>query len=859
MLILLMGVLIGESLFHPVESLWHQFLRQNHLHMQLIPHSFQRWSAKDITYCNKPLAKEVDLQLQLSSLLHAKLTITDLLIKKLQLNTLQSMRHTGGSGGFFLPFIIKKARIEAVYCYKEPFFIKLELKKASLHEGIINNLSIQSPIIMLHSRGKYKKRQLNLAGKITKVALPKDITIKEPIDFRASVNTKKVIFKLIKIKAIYQNIEAKDITIDGTYDYHRLHATYIASLLYPYGKALAKGAISYQDKVFLTLHADMTNKPFLPYIRYDAYKNIAVDANGPIDKLTLHLTNPRWSATASIDDQKIFHLSTSPIDLTQVVQNYPKNLPKIVATLETSGSMKEGIFKIESNYAAIDGKWRDKNIDASLQFLKNYRSIHLMALSPTQISIDIKHKKAQITNTLMQAKITAWKKAHVLLPKTTLIIEKKEGILEGKFTTNSLKKLTETLSQLYPLSLPIDTRIDANFSYNLKTKSYQTTLTIPKQPGLGWKSIVDYFTISLHGQDSEAIIDYYALVLKSHGFYATKPSYIQWRDDKLFIKKLWIDDAITIQGEYTISKQKGRLSIEAPSYHYASIEGDLTLTLRLQASIDNDRIDVEGSVTPLGGVITYQPQKSRTIKDRDIIVIDEPGSAHSKLYGNLSLAIQIESHKPLLYKIPNLWVLFKPSLMLYKERQKELELLGLINLLKGSFIASDTTLSIASSQLDFYGPLTNPLLELSLKTRKDGYLIFINVSGSADNPILQFDSEPPLAPNDILALLAFGSKTDSLIAAATGTSRFTSMLSNLFIKDLIANFGLKLDRVSLITSGNQIGFEIGKKISNKVTIIYKNDTISTLVIQYLINNSLESDIVVGPEKSGLHLYYRKVK
>ena len=855
-----MSLSLGEKLYHPIESIWHQFLQTHHLKMQISPLSLHTWIVKDIYYRQKPLAREVKITLNLSSLLHAKLTIDNIVIKQLDLNTLQSMQESSGSSqGVVLPLFIKRAHINAVYRYKEPFFIDARIQEATLHQAKVTDLTVRSKKLTLHSYGMYKNGKLELKGTSKIASFIKELKIEKPILFTASIDSKKILFELTENEARFKQLRTKNLKVLGIYDYRSLKARFKAKITYPHGEAYAQGKISYINDLRLTLHAKAKNEPFLPSIRYDAYKTFNIEANASIQKISIQLTNPKWNAFATIEDLKRFQLSTSTIDLDKIMQKYPKNLPKVTAALRANGTVRSGIFELNSNFASIKGTWHNRIYNASTVFLKDFGSLHLTKLSPTDIWIDLRQKRAKVSNKFFTARINNGNKVDITMPKTVLTIRKNGNFIEGDFKTESTKLLVKHLSQIYPYAISLDTKAKAHFVYNLKNRKYRVTLTIPKQKGQGWKNVIDYFTLALHGQDSNITVDYYALVVRSHGFYATKPSYIQWKKNRIIVKRIWIDDAISVVGDYNLDRQKGTFHISSNLYHYASIEGDLKLALALQGRIDHDNIDIEGKITPLGGVITYEPKKHRTIEDKDIIVIDETSSSRSRLYENLQVAIQIESQKPLLYKIPNLWVLFKPSLMLYKEPQKQMQLLGYIKLLKGIFTNNDTRFEILPSQLDFYGPLTDPLLELSLKTKKAGYLIFLSVSGDAESPILHFDSEPPLSPNDILSILAFGNKADSLISAATGSSKFTAMLSNLFLKDLIGKLGLKLDKISLITTGEKIGFEIGKKISNKITIIYKNDVISTLIIQYLINNSLESDIVVGPQRSGFHIYYRKVK
>ena len=51
--------------------------------------------------------------------------------------------------------------------------------------------------------------------------------------------------------------------------------------------------------------------------------------------------------------------------------------------------------------------------------------------------------------------------------------------------------------------------------------------------------------------------------------------------------------------------------------------------------------------------------------------------------------------------------------------------------------------------------------------------------------------------------------------------------------------------------------EIGKKISDKITIIYVNDEVSSARLQYDLNRNIKASIMSDGESNGADIVYRR--
>ena len=849
-----MAVVTFEEETKLISSFITNFLQKEGINFHITFPTLHTIKIENIIYHHQPLAASVTITLRYSPLLDGVLYIDKISIEKLNIKTLTSIKIAKSSSSsrpasnntsfsFFLRPFIKEASITASY---EPFFAQATLHNLTLQKGTITTLTLQSPYGNAFAKGSYKYTALILHGRFYPKNLP--LTLKKA-PFSVKIDPKKIRFVVKSKQASFQEIDFRHIRVKGVYDYKKLltFATLQASAKQT--DALLNAKITYEKELSYHIDANITNQPYPIPIKPTFYKRFHLQAQGKNQDAQIFLTNRYCSIQASVHNTN-FTLHSSTLKATDLNETLPKDM---VIKLIAQGNPLRGEAKILSNYfdAAIN---KNSIIDAQLIFKKSLQKIHLPALSPLHITYDFHTLK--FTSPIIKGVFDTSLQGKATLANASLNIKKRDRTLLFQLHTPSLKNTLRKLSTIYPVSIPKkDLTLLAKGALYLDKKQLHTTI---KAKAKKIDSIFSYFETTIDATPKQIIIPYYALVLKDRGFYATKNSIIKRKKQKLLFT-LWLEDSIKVDGVYDLHKNSAQGSIKAKSYHYSFFEGDLKSDINLSFTFKKPHLDVKGYLKILEGVIHYKPKKIRTIEDRDIIVIDAPKKEESFFQKNVSLYIKIDAKKPILYKIPELYLLMRPDLLIYKEQQKTLQLLGMITLIKGRYQLEDRYFDILPSSLSFFGPPANPLLELSLKTIKNNYTIFITVGGDLENPILHFDSEPPLKESEILSILAFGTTSRSLLGSAMGGSKLGAMLSNLFLKDLISTFGIKLDSISLLTSSNRLGIEIGKRLSDKVTVIYKNDEISTLIIRYQITPHIISDFIFGPNKSGAHIFYRKIK
>ncbi len=849
-LLLCMGIAIAEVQSRFIQKSLHNLLQKEGISFELRLHSLTHLTLYDICYHHKLLVKELDLRYRLLPLLDLVLYFDSITAKEVNLNAIESLATTSKSqkSGGSLPLrpYIANLSLQAFYHYKIKNTLKLLAKEIDLQNAKIEKLALHTFAGDLLAKGKIKNQKVYLNGTLHPTLHP--IKFK-PVFFRLYASKKKLKAWLRTPAIHYRQAQLRQIRATIHSDYKKVLANIKAKGLYKRSKADIKATLSYQNALRYTLTATLHNpKMDLPF-RYGAYRVLQLKATGDLHSATIQAATPLWKIEGRWIAPQNFELHSNQLVLAKIYPDLPKELQDLTLTLQAKGNPTNMNFHIDSNYALVQGVFQKPQLKAKIDFLRPIQEVRLPTLNPTLLDLDLSTRTGALCTPLFEARFTPTS-ARIAIGKSLLRIQKNEG-WDIRLHTSSIQDLLTNLSKLLPLpTIPNDGKLTLTAHYD--KGYYRAIIKAPKLTGdLG------FLNLKLHGDPHRLIIDYYATYFKGHGLYATKPSIILL-GEKIIIKQFWIEDKVLLQGHFWLKSKKGELNAVAKRYYYSSIEGEVTIDADLKAILSLPKIEIDGSIWLEDGTITYMPQKVHSIEDPDIVVVDQITPKEDYFTKNVALSIHIGSKKDILYKIPGLVAWIRPDLSLYKEYQKPLELLGLLRILRGRYEIADQYFLILPSTLSFYGPPTIPLLDLHLKTRKDRYIIFITISGDAQHPILSFDSEPYLKPNEILTLLTFGSSGE-LLSSTLGTGQFTFLLSNLFLKDLVKQLGLKLDTLTLTTAGGRVGFEIGTHLSDRISVIYKNDEISTIIIRYELSEHIETEVIFGPSKSGVHLYYRKLR
>ena len=216
---------------------------------------------------------------------------------------------------------------------------------------------------------------------------------------------------------------------------------------------------------------------------------------------------------------------------------------------------------------------------------------------------------------------------------------------------------------------------------------------------------------------------------------------------------------------------------------------------------------------------------------------------------SVKLKLLIESKKALLFKQKDVEVALKPSMSIIKEFNAPLMVLGSIDLKKGGYYNFEgKKFVLEKSAIYFTGKPTAPLLNIRLVYRRYGNTIWITITGTGTEPSLNFSSSPYMTRDQILSFILFDTKN-----SGNSTEDMLSLVGGGLAKSILGNMGLKIDTLVL----SQEGFEVGKKISDKVSVIYDQKDESKVIVRIEHSPKVETDISVGQDSQSVDIIYKR--
>lgn len=364
--------------------------------------------------------------------------------------------------------------------------------------------------------------------------------------------------------------------------------------------------------------------------------------------------------------------------------------------------------------------------------------------------------------------------------------------------------------------------------------------------------------------DKALTIERYNIEFLDHRILSQKKSQLFLDDKKrINLDTFWIYDTLALKGFIDYQTLQSNLTLKSDSFSYNGQEGNITAATNLSFKREkNGKNTLEGEIKLLDGLVTYMPKNDYTITDEDIIIIQnikEPKDL------NRFVNIHVISKKPIHYKIKNIDLQLSPDITLYQEPNNPISLLGTLHINSGEVKGAGKTFTFKPSDLYFYGEnILNPYLDLNLHYTTLNYInIEILVTNNVSSPIIIFSSNPSLSQNDIMSYLLFGEPATSVFDSSgegRGSKMMTgSLLLGSGLKSLINQSPyLKIDTLNILTNKEgTLGYEIGSRITKDLRVVYKNDTISGLIVQYSLGKSTRFDVDVHETGQGVSLIYMK--
>ena len=445
------------------------------------------------------------------------------------------------------------------------------------------------------------------------------------------------------------------------------------------------------------------------------------------------------------------------------------------------------------------------------------------------------------------------------------------GTLSDMRFTSLTPSVAKTLSLIPSVTLPDMEYYDAE----IRTTTHitiDTELRAHTDIEIPWYAIVldsrrQYSgtnnSMTLHYNDGNIVIDKYHLDIADHPIFSNHASYLHIDPSgTLIVDEVRIFDELRLNGTVEPSTLAVNLNLKSERFSYDGPEGEAHIAADLRFTRDaNASQNLEGSLTVLDGKITYLPFQQFKVMDDDIIIIQDIRPPSTSL---LAMNIQITSKRPIEYKTKELSFQVIPDLTLWKDPLGPVQILGMITIPSGTATTNGKHFDIKSSEIYFGGnvPL-NPYLNLTIEHEVDYKKIQIYINHTLDSPIFLFNSDPVMSQNDIMSYLLFGTPA-SAASSSSGSSPTvradaTNFMLGAGLKGLIGGVTkIQLDTMNILTTKEGgMGFEVGTRLNKDFRILYKNDTISSVLIQYTVNRWLRLDADIHELGQGINAVYVK--
>jgi translocation and assembly module TamB len=216
--------------------------------------------------------------------------------------------------------------------------------------------------------------------------------------------------------------------------------------------------------------------------------------------------------------------------------------------------------------------------------------------------------------------------------------------------------------------------------------------------------------------------------------------------------------------------------------------------------------------------------------------------------------LQIRNQIPIRYKTDNIDIEFTNDITIIKDYYREFKVLGTTVIESGYYKKDDKKFLLDRSYIYFSGNPKKPNLELKAIYNKEQYHIQIFISGSTDDPIINFNSDPYLTQKQILSLILFDSTGEN---SGSGTELY-SLLGGTFAKELMKSLGISVDHLVLGKGiDEQLSVEVGQKISKDITVIYlHNNGKDGIKVRVDHSQHFETDILIYPQSSSIEFLYK---
>lgn len=744
----------------------------------------------------------------------------------------------------------------------------------------------------IHSNRLYAKSSVALDETLIKdyPSSIQELTKRLAIKIEAGPDKITIGTHIDKIELSDQNISVHQANINLEYlikeDYFSFNSSY--GLAYGDYRAEVKqqGTFKRSGDYRSNVNADVTKTPLaLPF------KSLQADLSGNSKDIQGRLTAGPLKLTFDGKDYQHFniHAQSSGLALS-FIPDLPALFKKNIIAINSDTQLDlepfsmKGVFDAEGLYNTFTGNYElDKDAQLLLATItpksdselwsqypvKKFSPVYLVHYNDTKE--DILNLDANILN------LTLFKNADTINGWGNMGTGYFDTVGHISDTDDTHVTINAEIPSVHTLmsELGFDTR-DKHVLFDAKA-DINTTMTLSDQVmvksriHLPWYSIQPDTQTIYQGEnvnfestyvDQKIIIDRYDLDIKGHHLYSQRPSLIAFdTNGSLVIDELWVYDNLLLTGKLNPSQMEGNLHLFSDYFKYESNDANLSLKADIKADFSSDGTqNVEGSITLLDGIITYEPKTDYTISDNVIIIQDIKYGSKFKRYVN----IHVDSIKPIHYKAQNIDIRVIPDIILWQEPDVSLGIYGMVTIPEGEITGGGKRFEFDKSELYFNGahPI-NPYLNLNMRHQTlDDIDIQIYITNTLSSPVIILTSNPQMSQDDIMSYILFGEPASSVFNTSEEGSKTVAVSSLLLatgLKQMLNDStGVNIDTLNILTNEEgTLGYEIGTRFSKNIRVLYKSDTVSSVILQYKLSRSIRLDVDVHETGQGISILYVK--
>ena len=576
----------------------------------------------------------------------------------------------------------------------------------------------------------------------------------------------------------------------------------------------------------------------------------------------------------------VFHIETkTPIALgTMVALPQELNATKVNAMIDAPIRLAEPLevnatAKIRSNLVDIDATMhyaKEMSLSANAVIPENsllkQMNDHVQWQAVSPLKVEMKRNDTEMTFNAHSSKLSAQLHhslddgtvaGNILLAGMTTTLE---GTIPGPLVVHSdvksFRTLMRTLSSFYAVEeLP---KLDGQLSLSLiltEEKEVYLNLLSPQiiyHADRKTTHTIDDVSIMVKKSGDNIALSAYHLIYNDMTFYSGKPSVVYLKGDTVTIEQFWLNNQLKISGGLNLKSMQGKIDAKAPSFHFVHEWFDVDAKVDIETVFDGNSTDVNGKVTLLKGNIYYDLATKTFPNDSDIVIVQEMKKGEKSTFmDHLKMLVKVDTQSPIVYKQGPVNMKATLDVGVHKAPYSDTLIIGSIDIVDGSsYTFEGKRFTFEHSHIYLTGDPAKPLLDLTVKYKALKHVVTIVITGTPTMPNILFSSVPSLSREQILSLILF----DSEEAAGTGDADdMMKMMGGAMAKTALNDLGVKIDHL-VFGEGNSV--EVGKKLTDKTTVIYINGEVPRMEVKYEYSPTIEVIVGASEQSESVDVVYK---